>query len=138
MMPYRFEHAGSFFGPESEDAMSALIKSQLLAVLVDGGESATSMRGWCEKVAADLDQSPDLAGFELWNVFENDSPEPRFTLLYFGDSDSGLLLHAGTAKSAGLALWPEGFKPKAHDGVVTAIDIEALTEACATRYRARP
>jgi hypothetical protein len=130
---YRFEHAGAFFGPHAEDAMTALTRGQFLAVLADGGESATSMRAWCAEVAEQLDQSPDLAGFELWNVFENDATEPRFTLLYFGDSDSGLLFHAGTTEPVGLALWPEGFWPKPEDAVVPGVDAAALSAAFAAR-----
>lgn len=132
-MAYRFVHAGAFFGPEAEDDMDALTLAQLLAVVADSGETATSMREWCEQVAAQLDQSPDLSGFERWKVFEDDAKEPRFTLLYFGDSDSGLLFHAGTANPVGLALWPDGFKPKPSDKVVTGIDVEALSKACAAR-----
>lgn len=132
-MPYRFVHAGAYFGPDSEGAMSDLARSQLLAVLADSGESATSMREWCELVAAELDQSPDLAGFELWDVFEGDASAPRFTLLYFPDSDSGLLFHARTANPVGLALWPEGFKPKPDDTILEGIDVDALSTACASR-----
>jgi hypothetical protein len=130
---YRFEHAGAFFGPDADAAMSDLVRHQFLAVMADGGESATSMREWCEQVAVEMSQSPDLAGFELWDVFEDDAQPARFTLFYFPDSDSGLLFHAGTANPVGLALWPEGFKPKPEDAVVTGIDVEALTRACQAR-----
>ena len=130
---YRFAQDGAFFGPESEEDMSAITRSQFLAVLADSQINASSMREYCELVAEELDQSPELAGFETWDVFEGDAPSPRFTLLYFGDSDSGLLFHAGTANPVGLALWPEGFKPKPSDKVVTGIDVVALSKACAAR-----
>ena len=91
------------------------------------------MAAWCEQVGEELGQGPELAGFELWDVFEADASAPRFTLLYFGDSDSGLLFHAGTTNHVGLALWPEGFKPKPEDRVVEGIDVAALSKACATR-----
>lgn len=66
--------------------MSPLVRDQFLAVLVDGGETATSM-----------------------------------------------LFHAGTANAVGLALWPEGFKPKPEAAVVTNIDVQALSTACHAR-----
>jgi hypothetical protein len=56
--------------------------------------------------------------------------EPRFTLIYFGASDSGTLFYAGTADYAGLALWPEGFRQK---HVAPAADADALTTAFANR-----
>lgn len=130
---YRFVQAAAFFGPDSEAEMSALVRAQLAATLEDSGEGVTTMAAWCAHVAAELDQSEELAGFEIWAVLEDDEPTPRFTLLYFPDADSGLLFHAGTADVVGLALWPEGFKPKPPEIVVTNIDTEALSKAFATR-----
>lgn len=130
---YRFVLAGAFFGPDSEDEMSALVRSQFLAMLADSGERATSMREWCELSATELEQSPDLCGVEVWDVFEGDAVEARLTLLYYPDADSGLLFHAGTAKPTGVALWPEGFKPKAAGGGVTDVDLEALSDAFGAR-----
>lgn len=128
-MAYRFVQTGSFFGSDAESEMSALLRAQFFAMLEDSGETATSMREWCEQVGRELDQDPSLAGFETWDGFEDDVEAPRFTLLYFGDSDSGLLFHAGTARAFGLALWPEGFKPKPEDAVITGVDVSALTTA---------
>lgn len=132
-MSFRFVRAGAFFGPEAGDAMSPLVRAQLRAMLADGGEGATSMRTWCEHWATELDQSAGLFGVEVWDVLEGDAREPRFTLLYNPDSDSGLLFHAGTADPVGLALWPEGFRPNPPDRAVGGIDVGALSRACAAR-----
>ena len=131
MSEYKFEQAGSAFGADlDDDAIDELTSRQIAAAArMDGVETASQYReAWAKQTSF----SPDVIGVELWTVREGDTP--RFTLVYFPDTDGGVLLHAGTAKSAGLMLWQHGFEPIADE--TPAADPKVLTKAYfRDRYR---
>ena len=112
-VPFRFQQGGTLYGPDLDDIAGSVLEEQLLAAAESGsGTRYATAAAWREAWAKEMDESPDLCGFEVWSVFEDPSPGPVFKMIYFPDSDSGMLFVAGSATSAGLVLWPEGFRQK--------------------------
>jgi len=110
-----FFHIDTCASDEVDD-IDPLLMQQLLAAIASAN---SDLKSW----------QSDHIGFEVWDVRDNGMS--RFRLIFFPDSDSGMLFHHGTADSAGLVLWPHGFEQK---GGVPAIDADVLTAA----YKARP
>jgi hypothetical protein len=112
-MAYRFQQSGALYGDDLDEIEGSLLEEQFLAAAESGsGTRYANAAAWRDACAQEMDESPDVCGFEIWDVFDDPAPAPVFKMIYFPDSDSGMLFVASSATSAGLVLWPEGFRQK--------------------------
>jgi hypothetical protein len=137
---FRFVLAASAFGPEGIEDLGELWMQRLAVVAKRdfGAEHAATPEAWCQSWAKQLRESPDLIGFEIYDVLEDTpegQPSTRFKLIYMPWSDSGTLFFADGAAEAGLALWPDGFRPVRGIQLASGLDAESLTRAFQKRQR---
>ena len=129
-MSFRFALAGTFYGPDLDDLADYVLEEQFLAAEESGsGKRYATAAAWRDAWAEEMKQSPEVCGFERWKVYDDPSPSPVFEMIYFPDADCGMLFVADSATSAGLVLWPDGFRQK---HTTPLADAAALDEA----YRA--
>jgi hypothetical protein len=128
MPTYRFELDLTPYGAEMDDMLDDLDVARLLVLARrDTGDEAATAASWREHWGQQLGDGPELVGFEIWSLYVDDAPAPRFTLFYFPWCDGGHLYFAGEAREAALALWQDGFRPGPGDD--PGLDAAALTDA---------
>jgi len=125
-MALRFLSRGNCYGDDLDEIGSPLREQFLVAARDGSGREFSTPLEWREVCAAEMKEGTDLQGIEIWDAYDDDAADARFRLIYFPASDSGTLFHAGTARFAGLALWPDGFKQKHCE---PATDVAALNNA---------